>query len=64
MQPIVGFFAISGLFLRCWSIVKRLVPREVTPERMGTIQRIPGSFIEGILPSGMPRKVKLKLAIR
>ena len=63
MQPMVGFFAISGLFLRCWSIEKRLVAREVRPERMGTTQRIPGSFIDGILPSGMPRKVKLKFAM-
>ena len=63
MQPMVGFFAISGLFLRCWSIEKRLVAREVRPERMGMTQRIPGSFIDGISPSGMPRTVKLKFAM-
>ena len=30
---------------------------------MGMTQRIPGSFIDGISPSGMPRKVKLKFAM-
>ena len=30
---------------------------------MGTTQRIPGSFIDGTSPSGMPRKVKLKFAM-
>ena len=48
MHPIAGFLLISGFVSFCLSIEKMLVPKEVTPERMGTSQSRLGSLIDGV----------------
>ena len=63
MQPMAGFFAISGFVCFCLNQVKTPVAREEMPERMGTTHNLSNTFWFGVFPKSKPKNEKLKLEI-